>query len=98
MKRLFIALSATLLVSGSAALAQNPPPTACVVIGNNPLTQSESDVTISCSNMPEALAGPLTALLTRILQQRLDPQQVLAKLTEVAALPVDGAARTVTDD
>jgi len=40
----------------------------------------------------------LTAVLTRILQERLDPQQVNAKLNEVAALPVEGAARTVTED
>jgi hypothetical protein len=98
MKRFVIALGAALIVSVSGALAQNAPPPNCVVIGNNPLTQNESDVTIGCSNMPEALAGPLTAVLTRILQQRLDPQQLMAKLNEVAALPVEGAARTVSDD
>ena len=87
MKRFVIALGAALIVSVSGALAQNAPPPNCVVIGNNPLTQNESDITISCSNMPEALAGPLTAVLTRILQQRLDPQQLMAKLNEVAALP-----------
>ena len=37
-------------------------------------------------------------MLTRVLQQRLDPQQLMAKLNEVAALPVEGAARIVTDD
>ena len=62
------------------------------------LTQNESDVTIGCSGMTEGLAGPLTVVLTRILQERLDPQAVLAKLNEVGALPVEGAARTVTDD
>lgn len=97
MKRFLPAFVAALAVSVSAALAQAPPP-ACNVIGTNPLTQNESDVTIACSGMPEALAAPLTAVLTRILQERLDPQQVLAKLTEVAALPVPGAARTVTED
>jgi hypothetical protein len=98
MKRLFIALGATLMLSVPAALAQNAPPPACVVIGTSPLTQNEADVTISCSGMPDGMAGPLTAVLTRILQQRLDPQQVIAKLNEVAALPMAGAARTVTDD
>jgi hypothetical protein len=79
-------------------MAQNAPPPVCNVIGTNPLTQNESDVTISCSGMQEGLAGPLTAVMTRILQERLDPQQILAKLSEVAALPVEGSARTVTDD
>jgi hypothetical protein len=98
MKLFVVALGAASILSASGALAQNPPPPVCNVIGTNPLTQNESDVTIGCSGMPEAQAGPLTAVLTRILQQRLDPQQVLAKLTEVAALPVEGVARTVTDD
>src|SRR5688572_1484818 len=71
MQRLFIALGATLMLSVPAALAQNAPPPACVVIGTSPLTQNEADVTISCSGMPDGMAGPLTAVLTRILQQRL---------------------------
>jgi hypothetical protein len=98
MKRFAIALGTALAVSAPAALAQNPPPPNCAVIGTNPLTQSESDVTFSCSGMNEALAGPLTVVLTRILQDRLDPQAVLAKLNEVAALPVEGTARSVTDE
>jgi xanthosine utilization system XapX-like protein/plasmid stabilization system protein ParE len=98
MKRFLLALGAGLTVSAAGALAQSPPPPVCNVIGTNPLTQTEADVTISCSAMPEGLAWPLTAVLTRILQQRLDPQQVPAKLTEVAALPVEGAARTINDD
>jgi hypothetical protein len=98
MKRFVIALGAASIVSASAALAQNAPQPFCNVIGTNPLNQNESDVTIACSGMPEALAGPLSAILTRILQERLDPQQVLAKLGEVAALPVGGTARAVTDD
>ena len=97
MNRFVLAVAAVSIVS-SAALAQNPPQPSCNVIGTNPLTQNESDVTIACSGMPEAMAGPLTAVLTRILQERLDPQQVIAKLGEVAALPVEGAARTVNDD
>jgi len=97
MNRFVLAVAAVSIVS-SAALAQNAPQPFCNVIGTNPLTQSESDVTIACSGMPEAMAGPLTAVLTRILQERLDPQQVIAKLGEVAALPVEGAARTVNDD
>jgi hypothetical protein len=97
MNRFVLAFAAGSIVS-SGALAQNPPQPFCNVIGTNPLTQNESDVTIACAGMPEALAGPLTAVLTRILQERLDPQQVLAKLGEVAALPVEGSARTVTDD
>lgn len=97
MNRSVLTLTAALIMSASGALAQTPSPV-CSVIGTNPLTQNESDVTISCSGMPEALAVPLTAVLTRILPQRLDPQQVMAKLSEVAALPAEGAARTVTDD
>jgi hypothetical protein len=98
MNRVVLPFAMVLIVSASGALAQNAPPPVCNVIGTSPLTQNEADVTIGCSGMPEALGGPLSAVLTRILQQRLDPQQVLAKLTEVAALPVEGAARTVTDD
>ena len=97
MNRVIIAFAVASIVS-STALAQNAPQPVCNVIGNNVLTQNESDVTIACSAMPEAMAGPLTAVLTRILQERLDPQQVMAKLNEVAALPVEGAGRTVTED
>ena len=97
MYRFVCALAAASLLA-PAALAQNAPQPVCNVIGTNPLTQNEADVTIACSGMPEGLAGPLTAVLTRILQERLDPQQVIAKLSEVAALPVEGTARTITDD
>ena len=97
MNRFILAFVAASVLS-SGALAQNAPQPFCNVVGNNPLTQTESDITIACSGMPEALAGPMTAVLTRILQERLDPQQVNAKLNEVAALPVEGAARTVTED
>jgi hypothetical protein len=98
MRQFAIALGMTLAVAVPAtAWAQTPPPT-CSVIGTNIITQNESDVTISCSGMPEAMAGPLAVMLTRVLQERLDPQQVLAKLNEVAALPVAGSARTVSDD
>lgn len=98
MNRFVIAFGAAMVVSAPAALAQKPPPPNCSVIGNNPLTQDESEVTISCTIVPEGMAGPLAVVLTRILQERLDPQAVLAKLNEVGALPVLGEARTITDD
>lgn len=98
MKRLFVTLGAGLITSIPAALAQSPPPPACAVIGTNPRTQHEADVTIGCSNIPEAMAAPLAAVLTRILQQQLDPQLLMARLNEIAALPAEGVARAVTDD
>jgi hypothetical protein len=110
MKRISIALGLLLVVSVPAARAEDAPPpappAACSVGSTNILAlpgQSEAtsdakgDVTINCSGLTEAFGNQLADVLTRILQNRLDPQMVMAKLDEVNSVPEAGVARTVDD-
>lgn len=100
MKRLAIALAVS-LAAGAAANAEEPPPP-CAVDGGNFVAQDKGDpkgdVTINCSGLTEAFGNQLTEVLNRILKDRLDPQMVLAKLSDVDRVPEEGVARTLTED
>lgn len=96
MNRIFFAVMLVAAVSISAARADEPQP-ACTVTGSNLLSQDSAEVSISCSGLSEAQGKLFADILTRILQNRLDPQVVMAKLEEVDRLPQEGAARTVDD-
>jgi hypothetical protein len=89
-----------LLVSAGAARAEDMP--GCSVGSNNILggqdKDAKGDVTINCTGLTETFGNRLAEVLNRILQDRLDPQTVLAKLSEVDRVPEEGVARTVSDD
>jgi hypothetical protein len=106
MTRSALALGLLLVVSAtgatpmaiSAARAEDAAPTGCTLAAASFLSQpDQGDVTINCTGLSEAIGKQLTEIMTRILQHRLDPQSVLAKLDEVARVPQEGVARTVDE-
>ena len=94
---LFLVVSATGAITG--ARAEDTPPAGCTLASASFLSQADQgDVTINCTGLSEAFGKRLAEIMTRILQNRLDPQSVLAKLDEVARVPQEGVARTVDED
>jgi hypothetical protein len=57
----------------------------------------QGEATINCTGLSEAFGRQLAEIMSRILQNRLDPQIVLAKLEEVERVPEAGVARAVDD-
>ena len=96
MMRSAIALSLFLVASASAARAEDA--AGCAVSGVNMVSPDQGEVTIGCSGLSEAFGKQFADILTRILQNRLDPQMVLAKLDEVDRVPLEGVARIVDDN
>jgi hypothetical protein len=100
MMRFVILLSFFLVVSVGAARADDAPaapPAACAVASTNILSGDQGDVTITCSRLSEATGRQYADILSRILQDRLDPQMVMAKLDEVDQVPEEGVARSVDE-
>jgi hypothetical protein len=89
-----IALGLFWVVSASPAWAEG----ACTVTDVNMPTPDQGTVTISCSGLSEAFGRQFADILTRILQNRLDPQMVMVKLDEVDRVPEEGIARTVDEN
>jgi hypothetical protein len=105
-KPIAVALGVLLAVAVPAARADDAPQPAagCSVGSTNILAvpdkdaaQAKGDVTINCSGLTEAFGNQLADVLTRILQNRLDPSMVMAKLDEVNSVPAEGVARVVDD-
>ncbi len=86
------------VVSAGTASAQDALPVGCSVTAVNMVTQDQGTVTIDCSGLSEAFGKDFADILTRILQDRLDPQMVMAKLDEVDQIPDAGGARTVDEN
>ena len=97
MKWFAIAFGLLLGIAAPAARAQTPPPCA-LVPSTSLLGQNQIDVTISCAGLGEALGKQLTDMLNKVVQDRLDPRSVMAKLDEVERVPDEGVARTISDD
>lgn len=98
MIRAEIALSLFLVALAGTAHAQTAPTAACTVSNVNIVSQDLGDVTITCSGLSEVFGRQLADILTHILQDRLDPQMVMAKLDEVDQVPEEGVARTVNEN
>lgn len=97
MKRFAVALGFLVVITAPAARAQTPPP--CTFVpATSLLGQNQIDVTISCTGLGEAMGKQFADMLNKIVQDRLDPRSVIAKLDEVERIPEQGVARTVSDD
>jgi hypothetical protein len=59
---------------------------------------ADGQVMITCTGITPEFGDQLVAILTEVLQRRLDPEIVVAKLAEIEGLPPDGAPRTLTAD
>jgi hypothetical protein len=93
-----VALAFLLVAPAGAARADDAAPPGCTVSSVNIVAQDMGDVAISCSGLTEAFGQKFAEIMTRILQDRLDPQTVLAKLDEVDRIPGEGVARTVDEN
>jgi hypothetical protein len=94
MKRLFAVLLFGFVVSSAAARADN----GCGVVSDAFVQQGQGQVMINCVGVTEVFGGQLAGVLTYIMQRRLDPEQVIAKLSEIEGAPEANVARTLNDD
>jgi len=98
MKRLAMLFGWLALASAAQAQETQPaPPPGCALASDLIVSQGQGTVTINCSGVTEGYGDQLADLLSQILQNRLDPQAVIAKLDEIERVPEDGKPRTVDD-
>jgi hypothetical protein len=94
MKRLFAILLPGFVMISAAARADN----GCGVVSDAFVQQGQGQVMINCVGVNEAFGGQLAGVLTYIMQHRLDPEIVIAKLSEIEGAPEANVARTLSDD
>lgn len=88
MKRLFLVLALVAFSPiGAGADDASQPPRACGLVSALLVSQDQGSITIGCNGIGEEFGGQLADVLTEMLQRRLDPQQVLAKLAELEPVP-----------
>jgi hypothetical protein len=96
MNRLLPAIGLLLLLTAPAR-ADDAPPAACNMITSLLVSQDQGTVSIACTGATEALGNQLADVLSRIMQDRIDPDTVLAKLDELERVPAEGVARKLDD-
>lgn len=106
MKLLVPALFGTLLLAPVAAWADDAPATAqagasadqlgCGIVSG--AFAAPGQVTINCVGVGEAYGAQLAGILTYVLQKRLDPEIVIAKLDEVSGGPAGDEPRNLSAD
>ena len=96
MKRLVVATFFTLLALSPAARADDP--LGCALTSAPLMAQPDGSILIGCTGgVTEPFGDQLVLVLNKILQNRMDPQAVLAKLDDIDSVPDEGVARTVND-
>ncbi|HVH81480.1 MAG TPA: hypothetical protein VM782_18915 [Stellaceae bacterium] len=102
MKSLAPALLSVLLVIPAMAWAGDPTPAAqigCGVAASSALAApGDNQATINCVGVTQEYASQLAGILTYVLQRRLDPEIVIAKLDEIEGAPPEGEPRNLTAD
>jgi hypothetical protein len=68
----------------------------CGLVSGALISQGQGEVMINCVGVSEAYGGQLAGILTYILQRRLDPEIVIAKLDEVEGVPAGDTPRNLT--
>jgi len=98
MKSLIPALLSALLMLPSAARADDAAPQGqgCGLVSGALVSQGQGQVMINCVGVTEQYGGQLAGILTYVLQRRLDPEIVIAKLDEVEGVPAADAPRNLT--
>jgi hypothetical protein len=103
MKSLIPALLSALLLIPPAAWAGEAQSGAqgdqgCGLVSGALISQGQGQVMINCVGVSEEFGGQLAGILTYVLQRRLDPEIVIAKLDEVDGVPAGDAPRNLTAD
>ena len=99
MKPLFSPLLAFLLLLPVSAWADDAPQgQGCGLVTSALISQDQGQVMINCVGVTEEFGTQLAGVLTYVLQHRLDPQIVIAKLDEIEGAPPGDAPRTLSAD
>jgi hypothetical protein len=101
MKSFLPALFVALLLTPAAALADDataPQGQGCGLVANALVSQGEGHVMIDCVGVTEEYGKQLAGILTYVLQHRLDPGIVIAKLDEIEGVPPGDEPRNLTTD
>jgi hypothetical protein len=100
MKQLIPALLSALLLVPAAAWADDAPSDqkGCGLVSGALVSQGQGQVMINCVGVTEEFGGQLAGILTYVLQNRLDPEIVIAKLNEIEGVPEGDAPRALTTD
>jgi hypothetical protein len=97
-----VLLPAAAQADDAQASAQPAPPTqqaqGCGMDDSALVNQGSGTVTISCAGVTQEFGGQLAGILTYVLQRRLDPEIVIAKLDEINGVPADNTPRNLTVD
>ena len=97
MKQLIPALLSALFLFPVSAQAADAPQ-GCGLVSGALISQGQGQVMINCVGVTEEFGSQLAGILTFVLQHRLDPGLVVAKLDEIQGGPVGDAPRTLTAD
>ncbi|HWB51869.1 MAG TPA: hypothetical protein VG651_22365 [Stellaceae bacterium] len=100
MKAVLSLLFAAGLLLPAAALAEDAVPQGrgCGVVTGGLVAPGDGHAMIDCAGVSPEFAGQLAGILTDVLQRRLDPAIVVAKLGEVMGAPPGDAPRNLTAD
>jgi hypothetical protein len=107
MKSLLPALLGAAILLPAAAWADDAKPAeqattqqaqGCGMADSAFVNQNEGIVTINCAGVTPQFGSQLAGILTYVLQRRLDPEIVIAKLDEINGVPADNTPRNLTTD
>lgn len=84
--------------AGDAPKPGTPAPRGCRLADGALVNQEGGRVTIDCLGVGPQLGGRLAGILTYVLQRRLDPELVIARLDEVQGVPPANQPRNLSDD
>jgi hypothetical protein len=100
MKSLLPALLAALFFFPASALADDPSPGSqgCGLVSGALISQDQGQVMINCVGVSQEFGGQLAGVLTYVLQHRLDPEIVIAKLNEIEGVPLGDQPRSLSAD
>src|SRR5262249_23536103 len=97
-KPCLVLLAILLVMMPGAARADDQPQVGCSISGSD-ISQDTGigSISITCNGLNDSLGNRFADILTRVLQDRLDPAMVWSKLDEVDRIPVEGVARNVDE-
>jgi hypothetical protein len=100
MKSYLAAMFGALLLLPRAAIADGgvQAEKGCGIASGAFIAQVDGQVTISCVGVTPEFGAQLAGVLTEMLQRRLDPELVVAKLAEIEGLPPGDAPRNLSAD